>query len=93
MNKERVAEYVAIRAEMKAFAMEVWNFVKEHFKSKLKFDYPDYDDFYISENWFTLYYRDDRFYNGYDFGDIDIPMANVYDDTWKEYLIEDFKNV
>ena len=93
MNKERVNEYLALRKEMKAFAMEVWNFVKDNFKSKLEFEYPDADDFYISENWFTLWYRDDRYYNGYQVDDIDIPMDKVYDGTWKEYLIEDFKNV
>ena len=93
MNKERVAEYVAIRAEMKAFAIEVWNFVKENFKSKLNFDYPDYDDFYISENWFTIWYRDDRYYNGYQIEDIDIPINKKYEGTWKEYLTEEFKNV
>lgn len=92
MNKERVIEYLVIRSEMKSFALEVWNFIKENFKHKLSFTHPEYDDFYISENWFTIYYRDDRYYNGYQADDIDIPMANVYDGTWKEYLIEDFKN-
>lgn len=91
MNKERVNEYLALRKEMKAFAIEVWNFVKDNFKSKLRFAYPEYDSFYISENFFTIHYRDDRYYNGYEIGDIDIPMANVYDSTWKEYLTKEFE--
>ena len=90
MNKERVDSYIAIRKEMKAFAIEVWNFIKENFKHKLVFSYPEYDDFYISENWFTIWYRDDRYYNGYQVEDIDIPMTNVYEGTWKEYLIKEF---
>lgn len=93
MNKEKINEYLELRKEMKAFAMEVWNFVKDNFKHKLNFEHPEYDDFYISENWFTLYYRDDRYYNGYEIGDIDIPMDKVLKGIWKEYLTEDFKNV
>lgn len=86
-----VNAYINLRKTFLPKAKEVFDFfvancgdyVKKHVSD------PKYWNFSLDENWFIVTYVSE--YDIDSENDIEILMQNMYDETWKEYLLKTYK--
>ena len=90
VTKEDVLKYVELDTKFRNCAREIWDYLYENHKRCLKFVYDStYDSYYVSNNWFIIYYTNDCFDISID--SVDIPIEHVIGGTWKEYLLKKYK--
>ena len=94
ITPDDVKSYIKVRKSFLPKAKEVFNFFVEncsdYIHNKENVLEPKYWDFRIDEHWFTVYYGDDCDPSNYEY-EIEILMKNMYDETWKEYLLKYYK--
>lgn len=94
ITPDDVRKYVEVRTYFRHKAHEVFNFFIEncsdyiHHKERVL--EPKFWDFWLDENWFIVSYVDDCDPSNYEY-EIEILMEQMYKETWKEYLLKDYK--
>lgn len=92
MKKQEIQEYIDLHEKMEIFCEEIFDYVKDNYRSQLSISYPTFADFEFWDNELTIKYRDyyEDSYDSYRFSLPKIPI-DMLDDVyeWRK-LLDDY---
>lgn len=89
MKKKEIQEYIDLHEKMEIFCEEIFDYVKDKYRSQLSISYPELASFEFWNGELTIKYRDyyEDFYNSCRFSLPEIPI-DLLDDVyeWRKFL-------